>query len=169
MKLIRWLESIESTLTSLALFVLVVAGFITVICRYILKMSLAEFEDIMLLCFVWVIYLGADIAYKKDKFPKLELLVDSFPDKPRFWFTALSYIISLVASILLTYAGILSNTTMIKRGTASIVTGIPYWTMAIAVPICLFFISIRILVRLVLFMSKGPQPKKPETLEDIQE
>lgn len=57
-KIYQIYNQIERMILGLILIVLIVMGFVSVICRFVLQVPLAWAEEFMLFCMVWIAYLG---------------------------------------------------------------------------------------------------------------
>ena len=78
-KIYQIYNQIERMILGLILIVLIVMGFVSVICRFVLQVPLAWAEEFMLFCMVWIAYLGASAAANERKHVRVGLFVGFMP------------------------------------------------------------------------------------------
>ena len=82
---------------------LVVVVFLQVFNRFVLKAPLAWSEDLAMLLFQWVAFLGAAVGVKRMRHFGIELVVKKLPAKARHWVEILiPWIMGLVALTMIT-------------------------------------------------------------------
>lgn len=144
----------EKTLVGLIMLLLIVMGFVQVICRFVLKMPLAWAEELLTFCMIWVAYLGASAAANERKHILVSMFVDKLPGRLRKIFTILSQLLWLGCALIMTYLGCYTTMNYISRGAVTLGGKYPYWVAAIIIPISMALIVIRVIV-LIVHTLKG--------------
>jgi TRAP-type C4-dicarboxylate transport system permease small subunit len=99
----NFLSNIVEGVVAILVVALAVVVFIQVFNRYVLKAPLAWSEDLAMLLFQWVSFLGAAIGIKRMRHFGIELLIKRLPEKIRQgveWITP--FIIGFVALTMVT-------------------------------------------------------------------
>ena len=125
-----WLKilcNLDLFLASIALAVLTLVTFAAVIMRYVLKAPLLWQEEAQAFCQVWMIFLGASVAFRQGSIVAIEMVVDALPEKGK---RIMEYVVDMIVIFTLTFlmvkcqqyiAQIFGRT---HRGTP--ILGIPY-------------------------------------------
>lgn len=71
----------EEVATALLLAIMLGSIGLSVFCRYVLKMPLSWTEEVVLLCMVWVVFLGASMATKHKEHIVIDILLTVFPQR----------------------------------------------------------------------------------------
>ncbi|MBO5566995.1 MAG: TRAP transporter small permease [Succinivibrio sp.] len=113
----------------LALIVLVAVSFATVVSRYIFDSPLMWSEEIQVLCFMWISFLGAGVAFRYGSHVSIEVIVDLLPKAVRRY---VELLIGLFVTILLIYVWYLSvvyvqQSIMLEKVTT--ILEIPDWVL----------------------------------------
>ncbi|HAR80546.1 MAG TPA: TRAP transporter small permease [Succinivibrionaceae bacterium] len=113
----------------LALIVLVAVSFATVVSRYIFDSPLMWSEEIQVLCFMWISFLGAGVAFRYGSHVSIEVIVDLLPKAVRRY---VELFIGLFVTILLIYVWYLSvvyvqQSIMLEKVTT--ILEIPDWVL----------------------------------------
>lgn len=124
------------------LIVLVAVAIATVISRYIIGSPFMWSEEIQVLCFTWISFLGAGVAFRHGAHVSIEMLVDLIPYRIRRY---IELIIALAVSLLLCYVGYLSivyvNQSILLEKTTTILK-IPDYLYCLSVPVGCFFMIV---------------------------
>ena len=130
MKKKGWLKilcNLDLFLASVALAILTLVTFAAVIMRYVLKAPLLWQEEAQAFCQVWMIFLGASVAFRQGSIVAIEMVVDALPEKGK---RIMEYVVDMIVIFTLTFlmvkcqqyiAQIFGRT---HRGTP--ILGIPY-------------------------------------------
>ena len=130
MKKKGWLKilcNLDLFLASIALAVLTLVTFAAVVMRYVLKAPLLWQEEAQAFCQVWMIFLGASVAFRQGSIVAIEMVVDALPEKGK---RIMEYVVDMIVIFTLTFlmvkcqqyiAQIFGRT---HRGTP--ILGIPY-------------------------------------------
>lgn len=130
MKKKGWLKilcNLDLFIASIALAVLTLVTFAAVIMRYVLKAPLLWQEEAQAFCQVWMIFLGASVAFRQGSIVAIEMVVDALPAKAR---KIMEYIVDMIVIFTLTFLMVKSQQYIAQvfgrthRGTP--ILGIPY-------------------------------------------
>lgn len=99
------LRNLDLIIAGGALAVLVIVAASTVISRYIVNSPIMWSEEIQILCFMWISFLGAGAAFRYGAHVSIEFLVDLLPHKIR---RLVEFLIGLLVTLLLVYITYLS-------------------------------------------------------------
>jgi TRAP-type C4-dicarboxylate transport system permease small subunit len=130
----RWaITNCEEILTAMLLAVMIGSIGVSVFCRYLLKIPLSWTEEVVLLCMVWMCFLGASVVTKH----KEHILIDFFIAlAPRRLTKAMELfclvVISGVLAVLLWQGILLLEVT---QDVTTIALGIPTMYMYAAIPV----------------------------------
>lgn len=145
---------IEKTVVGVIMLLLIVMGFVQVLFRFVLHMPLAWTEELLTFCMIWVAYLGSSAAANERKHILVSMFIDMLPKRLRLGFTVFSQILWLICTLLMAYLGGYVALNYINRGAVTLGGQFPYWVAAIAIPISMILMVIRILV-LIVHTIKG--------------
>lgn len=148
-KIYEGYNRIEKTVVGVIMLVLIILGFVQVLFRFALHMPLAWTEELLTFCMIWVAYLGSSAAANERKHILVSMFVDLLPGRLRLVFTVFSQIIWLACTLVMTYLGGYVTMNYIERGAVTLGGQFPYWAAAIAIPISMALMVIRILVLIV--------------------
>ena len=98
-----WLKilcNLDLFLASIALAVLTLITFAAVIMRYVLKAPLLWREEIQAFCQVWMIFLGASVAFRQGSIVAIEMVVDALPEKGK---KVMEYIVDMIVIFTLVF------------------------------------------------------------------
>lgn len=119
--------NLDLFLASIALVILTLVTFTAVIMRYVMKAPLLWQEEAQAFCQVWMIFLGASVAFRQGSIVAIEMFVDSLPEKKK---KIMEYVIDIIVIFTLTFLMVKCQQYISQifgkthRGTA--ILGIPY-------------------------------------------
>jgi len=116
-------------------------------------------QDVSLLLFAWVVFLGADMALRHADFVSVDMLVQKLPEKTRKFLYNLWYVLIIVFLVLLIKYGIPLSIKNSKRLFQTL--GISYSWATISVPVGSFLMIITIILKL---LGKGSTKKGGEAI-----
>ena len=103
LKLKRLLENLVEGTCMVLVVALAVVVFLQVFNRFVLKAPLAWSEDLAMLLFQWVAFLGAAVGVKRMRHFGIELVVRKLSEKSRRWIEILvPFIVGIVAVTMIT-------------------------------------------------------------------
>lgn len=132
-----------------------VSAFVAIITGLVFFSALGRFirhplnwaQDLSLLLFAWVVFLGADLSLRKADFVRVDMLISQFPMKIQKWLYYFWYILTILFLCLLTRYGFPLAIENSKRLFQTL--GISYSWATISVPIGSILIIITIVCKLV--------------------
>lgn len=145
-KIFDKIQEILNTFTGLMLGVVTVLIFVQVIMRYVFGQSLAWSEELARYMFVWIIYLGINIAIRDEMETKIDILDLMFKEKGRQVLQIIRYAITLAVLI----ACFASSIQLAKIGrfattpTLKIPAWVPYIAFLVGFPMSIIEVCRRI-------------------------
>lgn len=146
---------IERTLAGVALLVLILAGGLQVLFRYVFHVPIAWAEELIIFCSIWSVYLGASAATNEGKHIMVGIIVDNLPPKPKFFISLISQCLWLLCSAGLVITGWMSAYSVFLRGAKTVGGKFPYWVAMIAVVVGMALMSLRVLSMIALTLKTG--------------
>lgn len=142
-KIFCWLEE-----AVVGVFLTFITGliFISAIART-LRYPINWAEDISLLLFAWVVFLGADLALRRADFVRVDMIVRKFPPKVQTAFYYAWYLLAVVFLGILIRYGIPLCFENVKRQFQTL--GISYSWATISVPVGSALMILTIMIRLI--------------------
>jgi TRAP-type C4-dicarboxylate transport system permease small subunit len=99
----KLLEKLVEGTCMVLVVALAVVVFLQVFNRFVLKAPLAWSEDLAMLLFQWVAFLGAAVGVKRMRHFGIELVVRKLSEKARHWIEILApFIVGIVAVVMIT-------------------------------------------------------------------
>ena len=130
MKKKGWLKilcNLDLFLASVALAILTLVTFAAVIMRYVLKAPLLWQEEAQAFCQVWMIFLGASVAFRQGSIVAIEMVVDALPAKSK---RIMEYIVDMIVIFTLTFLMVKCQQYIVqifgRTHRATPILGIPY-------------------------------------------
>jgi TRAP-type C4-dicarboxylate transport system permease small subunit len=144
--LYRWFCKLEELIVSGFVAVITFLVFISAVARSV-KHPLNWAQDVSLLLFAWVVFLGADLALRKADFVRVDMLVSHFPAKVQKVLYYLMYLIALVFLGVLVCFGFPLSMENSKRLFQTL--GISYSWATISAPVGSILLIITISLKLI--------------------
>ena len=145
----RWLFlNLEEIITALLLGVMLGAVGIGVFCRFVLRDPLSWTEEVILVCMVWLCFLGASVATKHNEHIFIDFVVTLVPRRLAKVMEIASIVLVTGVLVILVWQGVL----LVDRTqeVTTIALGIPTMYMYAAIPISAFLMLIHNLRNLVV-------------------
>jgi len=159
-KFYRWFCKAEEAAVALFIVAITLLVFISAVMRTI-SHPINWAQDMSLLLFAWVVFLGADVALRRSDFLRVDILMNRFPKKLQEFLYYLWYILAILFLCILVVYGFplaLENT---KRPFQSM--GISYSWATMSVPIGSALMIITIVIKLISrYKGTGTQEEKSE-------
>ena len=118
----------------LLMSLMVVIVFANVIARYYLSASLAWSEEIARFMLIWLVFIGAVLAYVNDEHLGLDIVVRLFPRRVRYGLAVVADLLVMVAIYLLIHGGAVLMRDSWEWGSPA--TDTPYGYVYTVVPAC---------------------------------
>jgi TRAP-type C4-dicarboxylate transport system permease small subunit len=127
------LANIEELVTALLLGIMIGSVGLSVFCRYVLQMPLSWTEEVVLLCMVWVCFLGASMATKHKEHIVIDIVVILVPAQLAKAMEVVSLSVVGAVLALLVWQGVLL--VGVTQDVATTALGIPTMYIYAAVPV----------------------------------
>ncbi len=130
----RWvLGHAEEILTAILLAVMLGSVGVGVFCRFILKQPLSWTEEVILICMVWMCFLGASVATKYKEHIFIDFFVALAPRRVVRAMEIFCYLLIIGVLVILLWEGIM----LVERTqeVTTIALGIPTMYMYAAIPV----------------------------------
>ncbi|MEI8189242.1 MAG: TRAP transporter small permease [candidate division NC10 bacterium] len=98
-------DSLIEAACAISVVALTVIVCLQVFNRFVLKTPLAWSEDIAMLLFQWVVFLGAALGVKRLRHFGIELVVRHFPERLRHWVELLTPAVMAVVALVMIFQG----------------------------------------------------------------
>ena len=167
---LRILCNLDLFLASIALAVLTVVTFAAVIMRYVLRAPLLWQEEAQAFCQVWMIFLGASVAFRQGSIVAIEMVVDGLPPKAR---KIVEYLVDMIVIFTLTFLMVKSQQYIAqvfgRTHRSTPILGIPYELIYGIAPYgcALMIISYLLSKYLPSFVDKIHIGVKAEAVEEV--
>ena len=165
-KLLKFLRNLPVVIAALALTCAVTIMVVNVITRYFFSFTFPGYEEIIVICFSYTVFLGGAAAYFEGNHYSVDALVNFFPRIVRQLISIAVRLFMIVSSAYLTrVAWQLSLSALTKRFAAS---RIPYFYFDLPACICFGLIMIYTIIFLykdVKTLVKGDYEEKEEPVE----
>ena len=130
MKKNSWLKilcNLDLFIASIAMVVLTLVTAAGVVMRYIVKNPILWQEEVQAFCQVWMIFLGASVAFRMGSIVAIEMFVDSLPEKgQRIMGYVIDAIVLFVLSFLMVKSHAYINQVFGQSGRPTPILRIPY-------------------------------------------
>jgi TRAP-type transport system small permease protein len=90
---------------AMAVVALTVTVSLQVFNRFVLKTPLAWSEDLAMLLFQWVVFLGAALGVKRTRHFGIELVVRKFPERMRHWVELVIPVVMAIVALVMIVQG----------------------------------------------------------------
>ena len=125
----------------------------SVFCRNVTHWSTPWVDEVLRLMFVWIVFVGAAIAYRSDDLISLTLVEDGWKGKgkvlPHNVIKMIQYVIALIISILLTQQEWTTMIGQMQTGEATQITGYPIWVKSFGILIGFVLMTIIALIKII--------------------
>ena len=148
----KLLKAAEFILGMIGVAMILIATY-SVFCRHVTHWSTPWVDEVLRLMFVWIVFVGAAIAYRSDDLISLTLVEDSWKEKkkilPHNVLKMIQYVIALIISVLLTQQEWMTMIGQIKTGEATQITGYPIWIKSFGILIGFVLMTVIALVKII--------------------
>jgi len=145
-KLIERYNRFEKVALGLIMCMLIIMGFTQVVFRFVLHLSLAWVEELMIFLAVWLAYLGASAATNERKHIMVSMFVDLLPKSFRMRITLFSQVMWAACALIMVYLGWSITMNYINRGAVTLGGGLPFWCASFAILFSMALIAIRVVI-----------------------
>lgn len=156
-KIFKLLLNLDYLVTGLIFIILVVLTFLGVIKRYFLNDPFIWLEEVQLMFFVWITYLGAGIAFRTGSHVAIEFIVDKLPMAIR---KVTEIIIAIIVLMILGYfmvRGFELLNQLMETNRSTNIFNIPYSLIYSALPIGCILMIINYIIPTILFLKRNKE------------
>lgn len=150
----KWMEKILSYVVAVLLVLMSGTVFGNVICRYFLDASLAWYEEVSRFLLIWIVFLGAVIAYIKGDHLGIDVLLLALRPHARGLVVLLSDVLVLVALIIMFQGGWAMAKDSFESGWVASSVPIPYGYVYMVGPISAALMFVQAIIKFVTDMKK---------------
>ncbi|MDO4620990.1 MAG: TRAP transporter small permease [Lachnospiraceae bacterium] len=171
-KINNGMTKLEVAICELLIVILVAVVFMNAVLR-LFNAPLSWSNDVAQLIFIWVSFLGADIALKKDRHSGVDVIVRRFPKQLTKVLTAATYVAMIVFLAIIGRSA--ANLAVINYSRKFNSLNLSYSAITIAVPVgCVLMILTSLMKLLILFgkqrdfykdMLRDPEVKEEDELK----
>ncbi|HSB81722.1 MAG TPA: TRAP transporter small permease [Candidatus Methylomirabilis sp.] len=130
----RWaLANFEEIVTAVLLAVMIGSIGVSVFCRYMLKLPLSWTEEVVLLCMVWMCFLGASVVAKHQEHIRIDFFIALAPRRLTKAMELICLVVITGVLVVLVWQGILLLE--VTQDVTTIALGIPTMYMYAAIPV----------------------------------
>ena len=146
-RMLAWLDRLVGAFAALIVVIVTLAVTANVFFRYVLESGIVWADEIPGLLLVWIAFLGAYLAYRRDGHIAFDLLVTYLPPRVRPWVKTLADGLVLGLAVLMVHLSwrMIARVGRREIETLEIAQG---WFMAI-LPIAFALIALALVVRIV--------------------
>jgi TRAP-type C4-dicarboxylate transport system permease small subunit len=150
--IIKFISVISGLVEKTSIFLgglLVVVVSANVVARYFFKISMKWAEELSLLLFVWLVFLGAFIALHRNLHLSIVLLVDRISPELKSYVHSLSTLLVLTLLSVITFGGALLVLRTVELGRITPILGISAAWGYLSVPVSSFLMLFEMIGRLL--------------------
>ena len=103
---LKILCNLDLFIAAVAMVVLTLVTAAGVVMRYVLKTPLLWQEEVQAFCQVWMIFLGASVAFRAGSIVAIEIFLDSLPEKGQ---RIMGYVIDMIVLFVLSFLMVKSH------------------------------------------------------------
>ncbi|HHV53136.1 MAG TPA: TRAP transporter small permease [Synergistaceae bacterium] len=149
-------DNIEEYLLTFALGSMVIYIFIQIILRYIFNLPLAWSEELARFTFVWLIYLGASMAVKRQRHLRVDAALLMFPKRVRPFIMLIGDLLFLFfALVIIKETATLTYIVSFVRRQVSPALQISMGLAYLAVPVSFSLMAIRLCQNIIKFVQEN--------------
>jgi len=125
----------------------------SVFCRNVTHWSTPWVDEVLRLMFVWIVFIGAAIAFRTDELISLTLIEDGYKEKGKMFpyrvMKLIQYVAALVVAILLTIQEWTTMVGQMATGEATAITGYPVWVKSFGILIGFVLLVVLAVIKII--------------------
>lgn len=146
----RWIENILSYVVAVLLVMMSLTVFGNVIFRYFLDFSLAWYEEVSRFLLIWIVFLGAVLAYIKGDHLGIDVLLIALRPRARQMVIILSDLLVLFALAIMFQGGWAMTKDSLESGWVASSVPIPYGYVYMVGPISAALMFVQAVIKFVM-------------------
>jgi len=155
--LVDLIVNISKAITAFGIAGGVALAFINVVARYVFESSISWASELTIYLFLWSVFFGAVYCFKKDAHIAVDVFLVKAPPKVYKSLVLLTYIISFIYVVAISYYGYEYVLLYIDLGEVSVDLDIPLWIPYSVVPISFAFSAIVLLDKIITLIKTPPE------------
>lgn len=152
----RYVDKIEEYLLALVFAAMVILNFGNVVSRYLSNASWSFTGEVLIILFIWMAFLAAAVAYKRNDHLGLPLLVDRAPSKLRAVLIGFSGLASVVLLGFVAFSGYEMVAQQIEFDQRTSVLALPEWVAGVSIPASAVLIVFRVVTSTIDALRAKP-------------
>lgn len=168
-KIISIYNKIEEVFLVATIVVSVTLLFINVILRYIFNTGIYGADEIALICFIWMSWLGISIGERQKEHIRIDMLSQSLHGLPKKILDITAELITLAILIFLVYYGVKVVGVFVRKGTVTAMYRIQKYWIYLSVPLGSLMMGLRIVGHIVEIIRAKDYGVKKEALDEAEE
>lgn len=161
MRIIKWLEKMEQVMITVLFSIMVLAVFLQVVNRNLLKLEISWFEEIARCCMVYVLMFAAEIGLRDHSQLNIDSIVRRLPAKMANVFQHISTVVTIIFSAAVGFSSIQILKTQFMTKASMPGSGLPTYVPQASVTIGCILIFVTqsiILLHTLTAHRKGDAP-----------
>ena len=134
-KVLKILGNLDALCACVLLACLIVLTFAGVLRRYIMRSPITWMEEIQMILFVWVVFLGGSAAFREGAHIAIEIVVDTLPKKIGGFVERFDVLLQLVILVYMFIQEWNFYFNFVQNGKTTVLLRIPYSYAYVVVPI----------------------------------
>lgn len=145
----------EELFLMLSFIGLILLVFIQVVARYILNVSVGWSAELSRYLLIWITWISASYAIKREEHIRIKLLTDKMPETGRKYIEVFVLFIWTFFATIMAWGGTQMILVLHQTGQQTSTLGISSWIPYLIVPIAGMLIIIRVIEQFILIFKKG--------------
>lgn len=145
----------EEWLLALALAAMTALYTLSILSRYITKISMPWADEAVMFLFIWATFLGMSVGVKRGAHLGVAVIFNALPPKARRWMLFVIVLCCVFTCLVLGWEGMQMALLQYRHGQKSSQAGIPMVLVGLAIPVGLFLSLVRFIQILLEDFRKG--------------
>lgn len=111
------------------LFTVLIAN-LAVVFRYVIEKSLPWSDELLRFIFVWVVFIGVALVYRKDELVDMTLVADLAKGKLALFLDVLRHMLTFIFVLIIAYQSLIITLGQLRTGEISAAMEIPVWLVS---------------------------------------
>ncbi|APC12469.1 MULTISPECIES: TRAP transporter small permease [Providencia] len=155
----KFLGKLSDIVSSLAVAAIVMITILAVFMRWLLNDPLMWSEEVLIICYIWLVMIGAASAAGKRMHVSIDAITSLFPEKIQLVIAVFTHIMAIIALSIFGYLGY--ELSIIAEDKITPIIGVSYYYIDLSVPIgasIMVLFSIQHLLEDMSKLIKGDKP-----------
>jgi len=143
----NWFDKVSNIFGGVSMLFMLLLMLFNILSDWTVSRKYGEVDELVLVGFVWVVYIGSGSIYKQGEEISVRFLIDRLPAKAKAVMLIVDDIVAFIISCLLTYYGWLLTAKSVNKLTQ--VLRISYWIIDLPLVIGFGSLSIYIVIKYI--------------------